>query len=61
MYQDIKIDIYFVQQKPKKGSENMQNYYFIESCFVYVDEYLKIESVVFDGDGKVAKPMEKGE
>ena len=39
----------------------MQNYYFSHSCFAYVDEYLKIESVVFDGDGKVAKSMEKGQ
>ena len=64
MYQDIKIDIYlcfcFVQQKPKKASENMQNYYFSLSCFVYVDEHLKIESVVIDGES-VAKSMEKGE
>ena len=39
----------------------MEHYYFSDSHFLYVDAYLKIESVVFDNDGKVAKWMEKGQ
>ena len=39
----------------------MDHYYLSKSWFIYIDEYLTIESVVCGSDGKLSKSMENGE